>query len=90
VPGPEEGIGSSAELTEALAGLSDRDREVLALRYGADLTGPEIAGLLGLTVANVQQIVSRSLRKLREVLEHPAGSVLERSRGTERRQADQG
>jgi RNA polymerase sigma-70 factor (ECF subfamily) len=89
VPGPEERFGASAELTEALARLSDRGREVLALRYGGDLTGPEIADLLGLNLANVQQTASRSLRKLRELLEPPAGSVLQRSHGGERGKQDQ-
>lgn len=85
VPGPEERIGSATELTDALRKLSDRDREILALRYGADLTGPEIADLTGLELANVQQIVSRSLRKLRELLGHPEGSVAQRSPGDEGR-----
>jgi RNA polymerase sigma-70 factor (ECF subfamily) len=89
VPGPEERVGTAAELTDALGSLSERDREVVALRYGADLTGPEIASVLGLTLANVQQILSRSLRKLRDLLEHPTGSVLEPSRGAEGRQQDQ-
>jgi DNA-directed RNA polymerase specialized sigma subunit len=47
---------------------------VLALRFGGDLTGPQIAELLGLTLANVQQITSRSLRRLRELLDKPAGA----------------
>jgi DNA-directed RNA polymerase specialized sigma subunit len=49
--------------------LTERDREVLALRFGGDMTGPEIAKLLNLSLANVQQILSRSLRKLRRLLE---------------------
>jgi RNA polymerase sigma factor (sigma-70 family) len=89
VSGPEEHLGASSELLEALAGLSERDREILALRYGADLTGPEIAELSGLTLANVQQIISRSLRKLRELLESPAGSALQGSGGTQRGQGNQ-
>src|ERR1700733_4913470 len=68
VAGPEE-HHASAELVSALARLSDRDREVVALRFGGDMTGPEIAYLLGLSLANVQQILSRSLRKLRHLLE---------------------
>lgn len=63
------GLGLQPELANALAILADRDREILALRFGADLTGPEIAEMTGLTLANVQQIVSRSLRRLREALE---------------------
>jgi RNA polymerase sigma factor (sigma-70 family) len=58
----------SAELQEALETLRPRDREILALRFGGDLSGPEIAELTGLSLANVQQIVSRSLRHLREEL----------------------
>jgi RNA polymerase sigma-70 factor (ECF subfamily) len=69
VPGPEARFTSSPELIEALATLSDRDREVLALRFGGDLNGPEIAAMLGLSLANVQQILSRSLRKLKTLLE---------------------
>jgi RNA polymerase sigma factor (sigma-70 family) len=70
--GPEEDVLGSPELAEALTQLNDREREVLALRFGGDLNGPQIAELLGLTLANVQQITSRSLRRLRELLENPA------------------
>jgi RNA polymerase sigma factor (sigma-70 family) len=66
--GPEA-LGVSPELTAALTTLSERDREIVALRFGADLRGPEIARLLGLSLANVQQILSRSLRKLRAELQ---------------------
>ena len=69
VPGPEERLTASPELLGALARLSERDREVLALRFGGDMTGPEIADLLNLTLANVQQILSRSLRRLRGLLD---------------------
>jgi len=72
VSGPEQRFTTSPELIEALAELSDRDREVVALRFGGDLTGPEIAAVLNLTLANVQQILSRSLRKLRGLLEADA------------------
>jgi RNA polymerase sigma-70 factor (ECF subfamily) len=69
VADPAEQLAGSPELHEALATLPDRDREILALRFGGDLTGPEIAAMLDLTLANVQQITSRSLRKLRAQLE---------------------
>lgn len=71
VTGPEDRLGGSPELLDALAELGDREREVLALRFGGDLTGAEISQLLGLTLANVQQITSRALRKLRERLPQP-------------------
>jgi RNA polymerase sigma-70 factor (ECF subfamily) len=65
----EPDLGLSPEMRDALASLSARDREIVALRYGADLTGPEIAHVTGLTLANVQQILSRSLRRMRTLLE---------------------
>lgn len=66
---PEPDLGIEPELAEALALLSPRDREIIALRFGGELSGPEIAELTGLSLANVQQILSRSLRRLRATLE---------------------
>jgi RNA polymerase sigma-70 factor (ECF subfamily) len=63
------GVGLAPELENALETLGGREREIIALRYGGDLTGPEIAEIMGLTLANVQQILSRSLRRLRAELE---------------------
>lgn len=65
----EPDLGIDPELAEALATLSARDREIVALRFGGDLNGPEIAELTGLQLANVQQILSRSLRRLRRQLD---------------------
>src|SRR5436305_12742529 len=45
VAGPHERFAASPELVRALAQLPDRDREVIALRFGGDLSGPEIAAL---------------------------------------------
>jgi RNA polymerase sigma-70 factor (ECF subfamily) len=61
-------LGVSPEVEAALSGLDDRERELIALRFGGDLNGPEIAELTGLTLANVQQIMSRSLRRMRAEL----------------------
>jgi RNA polymerase sigma-70 factor, ECF subfamily len=66
---PEPDLGLDPALAEALGALSRRDREVVALRFGGDLTGPEIAELTDLELANVQQILSRSLRRLRGLLD---------------------
>ena len=62
-------LGLSPELAAALEELGERERELIALRFGGELTGPEIAELTGLSLANVQQILSRSLRKVRATLE---------------------
>lgn len=80
-PGPEEAaFGPAPELAAALGRLSEREREVLALRFGGDLGGQEIAALLGITLANVQQLSSRALRKLRSELadQPPSGPAPER------------
>ena len=66
--GPEDAYARRLdrdELRSWLAALGGREREILALRYGADLKADDIAALTGLTTANVHQILSRSLRKLR-------------------------
>jgi RNA polymerase sigma-70 factor (ECF subfamily) len=67
-PGLDEDLGLSPELSAALARLPERERELIALRFGGELTGPEIAELTGLTLDNVHQILSRSLRRLRAML----------------------
>jgi RNA polymerase sigma factor (sigma-70 family) len=54
-----------------LSGLRPREREVLALRYCADLSVREIATCLGTTEANVHQISSRALRRLRAAIAEP-------------------
>jgi RNA polymerase sigma-70 factor (ECF subfamily) len=64
-----EDRGGWLELDAILSWLTElppREREVLALRYGADLSTHEIAGCLGLSEANVNQIASRALRRLRK------------------------
>ena len=74
-PPQDRALGISPELEGALGTLDERQRELMALRYGADLSGAEIAELTGLSLANVQQIASRALRKLREELEMAEGSA---------------
>lgn len=79
---PQEGLGLSPELETALGLLGQRERELVALRFGGDMTGPEIAELTGLSLANVQQILSRTLRQLRAELETPSDSEPTESTGS--------
>ena len=72
---PAAGASGELELVEerdrlgrALATLSDDERETVALRYGADLTIPEIAEALDEKLTTVDGRLRRALRKLREEL----------------------
>jgi RNA polymerase sigma-70 factor (ECF subfamily) len=53
-------------LRELLPTLSDRDRELIALKYGAELTNREIARATGLSESNVGTILHRAVQALRE------------------------
>jgi RNA polymerase sigma-70 factor, ECF subfamily len=53
------------EIQRALRVLSDEEREVIALRFGGDLTVPEIAKLLKQPLPRIEGRVYRALRKLR-------------------------
>jgi RNA polymerase sigma-70 factor (ECF subfamily) len=53
----------------AVEQLSERDRELVALRFGADLTARQIAELLGATTNGVEVALHRALTKLRGQLE---------------------
>lgn len=72
---PPDAWGVDPTLADALQELSDREREIIALRFGGDLTAAEIADLMHLSVANVQQIQSRCLRRLRGMLGSRSASV---------------
>jgi RNA polymerase sigma-70 factor (ECF subfamily) len=56
------------ELRRALAQLSAEEREAIALRYGAELTLPEIGRVTGEKLSTVEGRVYRALRKLRDEL----------------------
>jgi RNA polymerase sigma factor (sigma-70 family) len=64
-------IGLEPDLAQALEALGEREREVIALRFGGELSGREIAEELDISLANAQQILSRSLRRLRGLLDQP-------------------
>jgi RNA polymerase sigma factor (sigma-70 family) len=58
-----------AELAQALAALDDRGRELIALRYGADLSSKEIGRILDLKAGSVDVAIHRTLARLRDLLE---------------------
>ncbi len=57
-------------MDEAVSQLSDRDRELIALRYGADLTSRHIAELLSLSPNAVEVALHRAIERLRQALDH--------------------
>jgi RNA polymerase sigma factor (sigma-70 family) len=67
-PGPLEAVDDRDALAQAMQRLGDEEREAIALRYGADLTLPEIARLTREKLTTVEGRVYRALRKLREEL----------------------
>lgn len=52
-------------MSRLVAQLPERERELIALRYGADLGNQFIARLTGLSVSNVSTILHRAVRALR-------------------------
>jgi RNA polymerase sigma-70 factor (sigma-E family) len=61
-------VAQRAELVSVLRRLSARQREVVALRYLADLPEAEVAAALGCSVGTVKQHASRGLAALRAAL----------------------
>jgi len=54
-----------ARLAQLSAGLPERDRELIALKYGAGISNRLIARLTGLTESNVGSILHRTVQRLR-------------------------
>jgi len=55
-------------VARAVATLDERDRELVALRYGADLTARQIAELLGVRTNAIEVALHRALARLRGIL----------------------
>jgi RNA polymerase sigma-70 factor, ECF subfamily len=63
-----ESVESRDDLMRVLGVLTAEERETIALRYGADLTVPEIAKLMKERLTTIEGRVYRALRKLRAEL----------------------
>lgn len=71
-PGPEQQLEARERLDEILASfvcLDEREREVIALKFGGGMSNKDIATVLSLTPTNVGTILYRSLAKLNTELE---------------------
>ncbi len=69
VEGQAQQRADFARLTALLAQLADRDRELVALKYGVGLTNRAIARLSGLSESNVGTILHRVTQQLRAAWE---------------------
>ena len=63
------------DLHGAVRMLEARDRELIALRYGADLAAKSIAEVLDLRTNAVEVALHRALARLRKALEEDRGEV---------------
>jgi RNA polymerase sigma factor (sigma-70 family) len=63
-----EDVERGGDLMVALSGLSEEEREAIALRFGGDLTVPEVAKVLGVKLSTAEGRVYRGLEKLRDTL----------------------
>ncbi|WP_269855562.1 SigE family RNA polymerase sigma factor [Streptomyces sp. RPT161] len=71
----EEGAYEQLErdqLIRSMRGLQRRQREVLVLRYFADMTEAQVAEALGISVGSVKAYGSRGIAALRIAMEAPA------------------
>ena len=69
--GFEASLVAREDLRHAVALLDDRGRELIALRYGADLKAKDIAALLDMKTNAVEVALHRALAQLRGALEEP-------------------
>ena len=66
------GVEARVALKPLLASLSDRERRILELRFGAGLTQAEIGAEIGVTQMQISRLLTRLLTKMRKSLESDA------------------
>jgi RNA polymerase sigma factor (sigma-70 family) len=64
----EEATAVKERLNQALAKLTDHQRELIHLKYTLDFSNTEIAELLQIDVASVRTLLYRALKKVRKLL----------------------
>lgn len=57
-----------AEVAKALRRFPQREQDIIALKFDAELSNGQIAQIMGLSEPNVRVILFRTLRKLREMM----------------------
>ena len=64
-------LAAGADVRAAVSTLDDRERELIALRYGADLKAKDIGRVLDMRTNAVEVALHRALARLRAQLEQP-------------------
>lgn len=70
-PSPEPQFDDT-QLARCLQALKERDRTVVAMTFYDERTGADVAGLLGLSEANVRVIRHRAIHQLRQCMGTPS------------------
>jgi RNA polymerase sigma factor (sigma-70 family) len=79
-PDPSERLASQetgSEILRYLERLPANQREVIRLKFHADLSYKEIADITGLSVTNVGFLIHTALKRLRSLLTHARSSFLQ-------------
>jgi RNA polymerase sigma-70 factor (ECF subfamily) len=80
-PTPEHAVEQQDQyerVLQAVATLDERERDLIALRFGSGLSHREIARMTNLTDGHVGVILHRALRKLRQILQTETPSMEDR------------
>lgn len=65
-PPPQERHALKSEIDALLAVLRRRERQVLCLRYGLELSPAEVAAEVGYQPSTIRKVAARSLRRVRK------------------------
>lgn len=62
-------------LADAIAALPERQRKLIELKYQEQKSSAEMAEIMGLSISNVDTIMSRTYSTLRKIMEAPSEEV---------------
>jgi RNA polymerase sigma-70 factor (ECF subfamily) len=88
IPSHDEPSNTRAHLEAAMKALDPRDRELVALRYGSDLTAKQIAQLMEMKTNAVEVALHRALGRLRSAMTDGGSEQRLREVGIRRAAAD--
>jgi RNA polymerase sigma factor (sigma-70 family) len=67
-----EDVVRRATVRDALAELNSRERDLIALKFHAELSNPDIARVLGVSESNAGTLLHRTMTKLRKACDEQA------------------